>query len=114
MNKPIQSSLSALVALVVLGCNQPNHLEIKPKEVLLKRKNDGTWVQCLGKNRAGHDIPKVACTWKIGDEKIAVIDKDGKLQGRASGQTTVYAKHGDLEAEASVRVEGVERIEVEP
>lgn len=105
---------SFVAAVIFAGCSSVDHLEIDPKEVVLKRKNEGVWVKCIGKNKANHTVPKVGCSWRIGDDKIAVVDKDGKLQGRASGTTTVYAKSGQLEAEAIVRIEGVERIEVDP
>ena len=105
---------SFVAAVLFAGCSSVDHLEIDPKEVVLKRKNEGVWVKCIGKNKANHVVPKVGCSWRIGDEKIAVIDKDGKLQGKTSGTSTVYAKSGQLEAEAIVRIEGVERIDVEP
>ncbi len=96
------------------ACGGPDHIEINPDQVLLKRKNEGIWVQCVGKNRAGHTLPKLECGWRISNEKIASVDQNGKLVGHASGQTTLYATHGKLEAEAPVRIEAVERIEVVP
>jgi hypothetical protein len=103
-----------LATLVLAACNSVDHLEIDPKEVVLHRKNDAQWVKCVGKNAANHVIPKTACTWKTSDEKIAVVDNNGKLAGRSSGATTVFAHYGKLEAEAMVRIEAVERVEVEP
>jgi hypothetical protein len=105
---------TVVTAMIVSACVDVDQLEIEPKEVSLKRKNEGTWLKCIGKNRAGHVAAKVECTWRTGDEKIAVVDKNGKLQGRASGVTTVYARAAGFEAEAAVRIEGVERIEVDP
>lgn len=103
-----------LVLVGLGGCIKVEYLEIQPKDIGLRRKNDAIWVKCLGKNRAGHEVPKVKCAWSVADEKIAVVDADGKLSGRTAGQTTLIAKGMGLEAEAMVRIESVERIEIEP
>ncbi len=100
--------------LFLAACTRLDHLEIDPKEVVFKRKVEGTWVKCVGKNKANHVVPKVKCTWSIKDEKIATVDKDGKVSAKAAGQTTLTAQSDRFEAEAVVRVESVEKLVVEP
>jgi hypothetical protein len=110
------SRVGALVCLFAClpACNQPDYLEIDPKEFNFKRRGEKVWARVIAKNRQGHTFPGHKASWKTSDPTVVSVDETGHVASVGPGRATLTAVSGKMEAEAIVEVVTVERITVEP
>lgn len=108
--------LFALLPIAALGaaCAGPDHIEIEPKEVVLKRPKETTPLRGKVMNRRGTHWADKRPKWQSGDEKVATVDEMGVVSAVGNGRTTLTATYGDLKAEVPVEVKLVESLMAEP
>ena len=63
---------------------------------------------CLMSDNVEYDYYKKFVTWTSGDESVAIVDSNGKIQAVSEGKTTVTASYNGISASCSVIVAGVE------
>jgi len=96
-----------LAVFALTACQKASHIEIEPRQPVLKTKGDG--VQLLGKVMSGKtQFPKERVKWSVADAKVAEVDEKGRVKAVASGRTTVTATYGELTAEVPVEVSLIE------
>jgi len=103
-----------LAAALVSACERVDYIELKPTDVVFKQPNNQVWMEAACMARNGVRAVKARVGWSVADPAIAEVNEKGLLKPKASGDTEVIAKYGDVEARAAVHVIFVERIEVEP
>jgi hypothetical protein len=96
------------------ACEKVDYIELKPSDVVFKQPNNQVWMEAACMARNGVRAVKARVNWSVADPAIAEVDARGLLRPKASGDTEVIARFGDVEARAPVHVIFVERIEVEP
>lgn len=104
----------AVVLLAVSGCEKVDYIELTPNDVVFKQPNNQVWMEAACMARNGQRAVKARVGWSVADPTIAEVNEKGLLKPKASGNTEVIAKYGDVEARAPVHVIFVDRIEVEP
>lgn len=100
---------SLVLLLAVVGCKKATHIEIEPRQPVLRTRIE--YVQMIGKvmgGRTHYALERVK--WSSDDPFIATIGEDGRLRALASGRTTVRATFGKLAAEVPVEVTLVEEL----
>lgn len=103
-----------LPALLALGCNQVDYIEIKPQSLVLRQKNNEIWLQAHAMSHTGVHYSRAPIAWSVADPSIAQVDATGKLTPLKSGATEVIARHEKIEARAPVQVLFAEKMEVSP
>ncbi|MFZ5469228.1 MAG: Ig-like domain-containing protein [Myxococcota bacterium] len=96
------------------GCSQVDYIDIKPKTLVLRQRNNEIWLQGHAMSHTGVHYSRATVTWSTKDPSIAVVDEKGRLTPVKSGLTEVVAKHGDVQAAAPVEVLFAEKMTVEP
>lgn len=106
--------IAALGLLALAACNTPDHIEIDPKQPVLKRR--GETVQLHGKvmNRRGQQLAGEWPKWKSSVPFTATVDEHGLVTAVASGHALLTATYGDLTADVPVDVSLVEFVRAEP
>lgn len=97
-----------------LGCERVDYIELSPSDIVFKQPNNQVWMEARCMARNGVRAVKARVGWSVADPSVAEVTDKGQLRPKASGDTEVIARYGDVEARAPVRVVYVERIEVEP
>jgi hypothetical protein len=103
-----------LAAALLSACEIVDYIELKPSDVVFKQPNNQQWMEAACMARNGVRAVKARVEWSVADPAIASVNQKGLLTPKASGDTEVIAKFGDIEARAPVHVIFVERITVEP
>lgn len=103
-----------LAAAVFSACEKVDYIELTPSDVIFKQPNNQVWMEAACMARNGVRAVKARVVWSVADPSIAEVNEKGLLKPKASGDTEVIARYGDVEARAPVRVIFVERIEVAP
>lgn len=95
--------LLSLLLLAGVACQQPDHIQIEPKDAVLVGRKDQ--VQLYGKVMTGkfHHV-KNRVKWSSQDEKVATVDEKGLVTPAGSGQTRITATWGKLTAEIPLEV----------
>jgi hypothetical protein len=105
-----------LLALGLVGCLKPDHIEMEPQSLTLNRRGDQVWVRAIFKDHQSRVYPKEHTVWASSDPKVATVDnkeKVGNVVATGPGSCTVTVKNDDgLEAELPVTVATVEKIKV--
>jgi cytochrome c556 len=111
--RPARAPLAALAVVAALaapGCKKVTHVEISPKQPVLKSRVET--VQMIGKVMGGKSHYALeAVSWSSGNDRIATVDASGRVRGVSSGRTTIQANYEGFEAEVPVEVSLVEAIE---
>src|SRR5262245_46341544 len=110
--RTVGSTLLSLAFLLLSGCEQIDFIEIAPKDLVLRQKNNQIWLQAHAKSHTGTAYPKTTVNWSVKDPSVAVVDETGKLTPVKSGATEVVAQVGKVTASAPVQVLFAEKIEV--
>lgn len=106
--------LWTLPLLVLCACEKVDYIDLTPSDVVFKQPNNEVWMEAACMARNGSRAPRARVTWSVADPAIAEVSERGLLKPRASGNTEVIARYGDVEARVPVQVIYVERVEVEP
>lgn len=109
--------LLALSALWLAGCDQPARIALDPPSVRLYGRGQAAKVHAAAYTRSGRPVPDAVCRWSSSDEKVATAagpHNEATVTAVAPGTATVRCQLGSLQAEASVQVRFVARIEVTP
>lgn len=104
----------AAVLLGLSGCEKVDYIELTPSDVVFKQPNNQVWMEAACMARNGVRAVKARVAWSVADPEIAEVNEKGLLKPKASGDTEVIAKYGDVEARVPVHVIFVHKIEVEP
>ncbi len=103
--------LLPLAAVLLVGCDKVDYLELKPTQVVLKQPNNEVWMEVKAMSQQGVHSPRAEVGWSVKDPEIATVDKTGKVRPVKSGHTEVIARHGSVEASVPVDVLFVEKVE---
>lgn len=112
--KPLCLTGLVLAAAAFSACEKVDYIELTPSDVIFKQPNNQVWMEAACMARNGVRAVKARVVWSVADPSIAEVNEKGLLKPKASGDTEVIAKYGDVEARAPVHVIFVERIEVAP
>lgn len=90
-------------------------IEIQPSSPLIREKEE-LQLKAVLRDDGGAILEGREVAWSTADENIATVDEQGVLRGVAAGVVEIAARHGEVEATASVEVrpERVHRLEIEP
>jgi hypothetical protein len=106
MHRP---ALPLAIVLALAGCQQADHLEITPRQPVLKTRGES--VQLVVRVMARqYEIVKQHVDFTSKDPFIATVDDKGVVRPIASGIAHIQAKHGDIVAEVPVEVSLVEAL----
>jgi hypothetical protein len=105
---------TALALLALSACERVDYIELTPGDVVFKQPNNQVWLEAACMARNGVRAVKARVNWSVADPAIAEVNEKGLLKPRASGETEVIARFGDVEARVPVHVVFVDRIEVSP
>lgn len=116
MCRPVMRGTSLIVgaALLFVGCDNVQYIQVDPQNVSLRTKNDNVWLHAVGKSQTGRDYPKAEMSWSVKDPSIAQVDQTGRVTPVKSGATELVVKHGDVKASIPVEVLFAEKLTVEP
>jgi len=110
--RPVLAALVAAPVLLLASCQKATHIEIEPRQPILKVRGDA--VQLVGRVKSARgDFPKERVTWTSVDESIATVDDKGRVKAVKSGRTTIRATYDALVAEVPVEVSLVEGLQSE-
>ncbi|MEW6434638.1 MAG: Ig-like domain-containing protein [Myxococcota bacterium] len=114
MRRLLTGTSLAVVLLAFSGCEKVDYIELTPSDVVFKQPNNQVWMEAACMARNGVRAVKARVNWSVADPEIAEVNEKGLLKPKASGDTEVIARYGDVEARVPVHVIFVHRIEVEP
>lgn len=114
MRRLLTGTSLAVVLLAFSGCEKVDYIELTPSDVVFKQPNNQVWMEAACMARNGVRAVKARVSWSVADPEIAEVNEKGLLKPKASGDTEVIAKYGDVEARVPVHVIFVHKIEVEP
>ncbi len=104
----------AIVALCAFACEQADHIEIDPKQPMLKRRGEALQLHGKVMNRRGVQIAGEFPTWKSSQPFVATVDEHGSVMAVASGHALLNATYGSVTAEVPVDVVLVEAVRATP
>lgn len=103
-----------LLLLLAAGCDRIDYIRIEPSAIVLKQANNEVWLSAKAMNNQGRQAERASIGWSSADPSIATVDDKGKVKPVKSGSTEIIARHGKVEARATVDVLFVEKVEVDP
>lgn len=102
------------LTVFAIACAGPDHIEIEPKEVVLKRPKETIALRGKVMNRRGNHWADKRCDWLSSDASVATVDAMGVVTAHKSGRTLLTASYDGLKAEVPVEVTLVEELRAEP
>jgi hypothetical protein len=106
MNRALFITLAVLAGA---GCNAPTHIEIDPKQPVLKSKVDTLQLVGHVMSKSLEDAEK-RVTWSSKDDSIATADEAGHLFCHKGGRTWIVATYGKVSATVPVECLFVEKL----
>ncbi|MGC4120598.1 MAG: Ig-like domain-containing protein [Myxococcales bacterium] len=114
MRRVALTTLTALSALVLFGCDKPAYIDLEPKAYTFKRVGEDLWWKAKVRTKNNKFIQTKTVVWTSADPKVVSVDAKGRAKAVGPGQTTISAECEGIKSEAVVDVQGVGKIVVEP
>jgi hypothetical protein len=112
-------SLLLIGCLALLaGCPKPEYIELEPTQLSFARRGEAVWVHAKFLDHTSRVYLKQRQSWKSSDPTVATVDnveQPGNVTATGPGHCSITVTgQDDIQAELSVSVNTVEKLQVTP